>query len=95
MLWYGQGVAGQHEKKTNLSTGHEDLLQLIDGLNKKRGPEQWEYIRQNFNVEEVINYFAVNMCLSNWDGFFNNHFTYHDLNGTGKWEMYPWDEDKT
>jgi hypothetical protein len=35
------------------------------------------------------------MCISNWDGFFNNDFTYHDVNGTKKWEMYPWDEDKT
>jgi hypothetical protein len=35
------------------------------------------------------------MCIQNWDGFFNNYFTYHDVNGTKKWEMYPWDEDKT
>jgi len=71
------------------------LAQLINGLNRTRGAEQWEFIRENFTVEEVINYFAVNMCISNWDGFFNNYFTYHDVNGTKKWEMYPWDEDKT
>ena len=35
------------------------------------------------------------MCIQNWDGFFNNYFLYHDAAGTGKWEMYPWDEDKT
>jgi hypothetical protein len=35
------------------------------------------------------------MCIQNWDGFFNNYFAYHDTGGTGKWEMYPWDEDKT
>ena len=28
-------------------------------------------------------------------GFFNNHFVYHDTQGTGKWTMYPWDQDKT
>src|SRR5262249_9361813 len=22
-------------------------------------------------------------------------FTYHDVHGTGKWTMYPWDQDKT
>jgi len=95
LLWYGQGVVGQHEKKTNPAGGHTDLAQLINGLNRTRGAEQWEFIRENFTVEEVINYFAVNMCISNWDGFFNNYFTYHDVNGTKKWEMYPWDEDKT
>lgn len=95
LLWYGQGVVGQHEKKTHLSGGHADLIELIENLRRKQGLDQWEFIQKNFNVDEVINYFAVNMCISNWDGFFNNYFTYHDVNGTGKWEMYPWDEDKT
>jgi spore coat protein CotH len=95
LLWYGRGIVGQHEKKTNPTTGHTDLLAVIDGLNQTRGAAQWEFIQQNFNVEELINYFVVNMCIQNWDGFFNNFFTYHDTGKTGKWEMYPWDEDKT
>jgi spore coat protein CotH len=37
----------------------------------------------------------VNMCIQNWDGFFNNYYAYHDSGSTGKWEIYPWDEDKT
>src|SRR5206468_1378269 len=45
-------------------------------------------------IEQVVNYFAVNMLLSHCDGYFNNYFTYHDLR-TGKWTMYPWDQDKT
>ena len=31
----------------------------------------------------------------NWDGFFNNYFAWHDLKPGGKWEVFPWDEDKT
>ena len=95
LLWYEEGVVRKHEKKTNPFTGHDDIISLIDGLNETSGKKQWEYIKKHFNVEEFINYFAVNMCISNWDGFFNNYFTYHDINGTGKWEIYPWDEDKT
>jgi len=95
LLWYEEGIVRKHEKKTNLLTGHDDIVELINGLDGKRDKEEWEYIKKHFNVEEFINYFAVNMCLSNWDGFFNNYFTYHDINGTGKWEIYPWDEDKT
>ena len=70
-------------------------MNLVNQLNEKKGDEQWAVIEKNFNVDEVINYFAVNMCLSHWDGFFNNYFAYHDKGGTGKWEMYPWDQDKT
>jgi hypothetical protein len=35
------------------------------------------------------------MLISDWDGFFNNYYLYHDLHGTGKWSFFPWDEDKT
>ena len=88
---------GQHQKKTSRQTGHDDIVALVDQLEKtKDNPdEQWAVIKKNFNVEQVINYFAANMCLSHWDGFFNNYFTYHDSSGSGKWEIYPWDQDKT
>jgi len=95
LLWYGNGVVEQHEKKTNTRLGHGDLVSLIEGLNSRNGAAQWDFIEKNFNVEECINYFVVNMCIQNWDGFFNNYFTYHDAGGSKKWEIYPWDEDKT
>lgn len=46
-------------------------------------------------MPEFVNYFAINQLVSDWDGFFNNYFTYHDINGSKKWEIYPWDRDKT
>lgn len=95
LIWYGNGVVGQHEKKTNPHTGHDDLVKLVEQLGKTRGDEQWAVIKKHFDVEQVINYFAVNTLLSHWDGFFNNYFTYHDINGTGKWTIHPWDQDKT
>jgi spore coat protein CotH len=95
LIWYHQGLVGQHEKKTNLTQGHDDVIEAVKGLERSTGAEQWAFIQKHFNVEEFISYFAVNMCIQNWDGFFNNYFTYHDTQGTGKWEIYPWDEDKT
>ncbi len=95
LLWYGGNIVGQHEKKTNETTGHEDLLKLIEGLNRESGAQQWQFIQKSFDVEQFTNYYAVNMCIQNWDGFFNNYFTYHDTGGSGKWTIFPWDEDKT
>jgi len=95
LLWYGQGVVGQHEKKTNPHTGHQDLVTLVERLNGTTGAAQWEFIQKEFQVEEMINYYAVNMCIQNWDGFFNNYFAYHDLRPGGQWRVIPWDEDKT
>ena len=97
LIWYGQGLTGQHEKKTNLRTGHNDLQKLVADLKStSKDPDaQWQLIQQQFAVDEFINYYAVNMCIQNWDGFFNNYFTYHDLKPDGKWYVFPWDEDKT
>jgi spore coat protein CotH len=52
-------------------------------------------IKKHFDVPQVATYFAINMCLSHWDGFFNNYFAYHDSSGSGLWRLYPWDQDKT
>jgi hypothetical protein len=95
ILWFGDGVVSQHQKKTNKANGHQDIVGLIEQLNRTKGAEQWQIIRTNFNVEAMTIYYAVNMCIQNWDGFFNNHFVYHDLRPGGKWEVFPWDEDKT
>jgi CotH kinase protein/Lamin Tail Domain len=93
-VWFGSGVVGAHEKKTHVQEGHDDVVKLVEQLNKTKGDEQWAVIEKNFDVSQVVNYFAVNMLLSHWDGYFNNYFTYHDVHG-GKWTMYPWDQDKT
>jgi hypothetical protein len=93
--YFGNSLTGQHEKKTRPASGYDDLITLYNGLSRRSGAGQWEFIQQNFNIEEFTGYYAVNMCIQNWDGFFNNHFLYHDSARTGKWEIYPWDEDKT
>jgi hypothetical protein len=94
--WSGGDLIGMHEKRTNEATGHDDLVAVVSAL-KKAAPDpdaQWKVIRENFNVEQVATYFAVNMVLSHWDGYFNNYLTYRDPK-SGRWEMYPWDQDKT
>ncbi|HZR16783.1 MAG TPA: CotH kinase family protein [Verrucomicrobiae bacterium] len=95
VYWMYQTLVDQHHKKTRPATEYDDLVGLEAGLTRTSGQQQWEFIRKNFNVDEFTGYYAVNMCIENWDGFFNNYYLYHDEKGTGKWEMYPWDEDKT
>jgi hypothetical protein len=95
LLWYGRNFIQQHEKKTNLGSGHNDIIQTVQALGRLNGDPEWRYIRQHFNVEEFATFYAVNQCISNWDGYFNNYFIYHDTGNTGKWEIYPWDTDKT
>lgn len=95
LLWYGQGLVGQHEKKNNPTTGHVDLKAVVQVLAGKGGRLSWEAVEQNFAVEPCIDYFVVNQCIQNWDGYFNNYFVYHGPGAQGRWELIPWDEDKT
>lgn len=95
LLWYGRDLVGQHEKKNHPESGHAQLVDTLESLKETDGAEQWKIIQQRFNVENFINYFAVNMCIQNWDGFFNNYFVFRTPGAEGKWEIFPWDEDKT
>ena len=93
--WFGGSIARNHEKKTHIHEGQDDILDIVARLRGTRGEEQWKIIQENFNVPAFVNYFAINQLVCDWDGFFNNYFTYHDVNGSKKWEIYPWDRDKT
>lgn len=95
--WWGGGLEGTHEKKTNVHAGgHDDLRDVLTKLEKTRGnpDEQWAVIQKHIDVDQLATMFAVSVALSNWDGYFNNHFVYHDTK-RDKWQHYPWDLDQT
>lgn len=94
-VWWADNVVSRHEKKTHVHDGHADLVELVQQLNKTKGDEQWKVIEKHFDVKEMANHYAVRTILSDWDGFFNNYFLYHDTAGTGKWTLHPWDQDKS
>lgn len=95
ILWYGRDVVSQHEKKNNPHTGHTHLLETLDALGRTPGAPAWDDLQRRFRTDTFASYYAVNMCLQNWDGFFNNHFLYRSPGQDGQWEIIPWDLDKT
>ncbi len=88
-------IIRQHEKKTNPSTGSEDIIETIQTLHSLRGQEQTVYIESHFAVNEFINYYVGCQLVEDWDGYFNNHFVYHDTENSGLWYVFAWDKDKT
>ncbi|MBX9585082.1 MAG: CotH kinase family protein [Gemmataceae bacterium] len=93
--WLGNMLVQRHEKKSPAAGGHADLADLVGGLLKVRGDDQWAYIKKHFDAAEMASLYAVRTILSDWDGFFNNYYLHHDAAGSGKWVMFPWDQDKT
>ncbi len=73
----------------------EDLQQLISDINQVSIDEYHTFCANKFDYDQVINMIACNMALSNQSTYYHNYYLFHDINGTGKWEMLPWDLDKT
>jgi len=86
---------GGYSKKTNLDEGDDDYRELFQYVNRNNRTNLSESLRKYLVIEEVMGYDVVTFLLSHWDGIKNNIFLYHDPAEDGKWEIIPWDVDKT
>jgi spore coat protein H len=94
-LGYYDDVDFHWEKKTNEYSGREDLRELINILDTIPDSKYYDYIKNNFDYEKLINIMSVNILITNSSTYYHNYYMYHDVNKTGKWMMFPWDLDKT
>jgi len=83
------------EKKTNKKGDFEDLKTLIHELHTTPDNEFEAWLKNTFEYDRLINLIALNMMLSNGSTYYHNYYLYHDLHLSGKWQMFPWDMDKT
>lgn len=81
------------EKKTNEKSGNEDLKNLIYDINSISDSEFSSYVKSNFVYDKLITLVALNMLLANGSTYYHNYYLYH--HPSGKWEILPWDMDKT
>ena len=89
------GVYAAWEKKTNEHLGRDDLQQLIDSLEYVKDNEYYEFCKETFDYDKMLNIIALNMLLANGSTYYHNYYMYHDIHNSGKWIMLPWDMDKT
>lgn len=80
------------EKKTREDENNDDLQSFIDILNDSNPSRQIDLLDQ-VNLPKVINYMASSVIDQGLDVFAKNHYVYRDTNGSGEWEMIPWDRD--
>jgi len=86
---------GGYSKKTNLDEDDSDYRELFRKVNTSNRTDLEESIRKYFVFEEIMGYEVALFLMSHWDGIKNNIFLYHDPAPGGKWEIIPWDIDKT
>ena len=80
----------QADKKTRLEEGKSDLQALIHG-SSQNGQSRTNFFFDNINLPEVINYLASMVIASNHDCCHKNYYVYRDSEGTGEWQVFPWD----
>lgn len=83
------------EKKTNKKGSWNDLEKLIGQINTVPQEEFHHFLKETFEYDKLINLMALNMYLGNGSTYYHNYYMYHDLYETGKWQMFPWDMDKS
>ena len=83
------------EKKTNENSEWDDLINLIQIINSTSDDIYYDFVNDFFYYEKMINIIAMNLLCSNSSTYYHNYYMYHDNNNSGKWEMLPWDLDKT
>jgi hypothetical protein len=86
------GVGVNAEKKTRKWEGNADLVALYNGVHLT-GTNLLNYVYDNINVSEVVNTMAAREVTSDVDCCHKNYYFYRDSDGTGEWEMFPWDVD--
>lgn len=90
----GYNVRYGFEKKifeNNNYTDLEDLLYILDTVPDENLRTEVEKI---LNVENALNYLAVSVLISNWDGFKHNFYFFNNPI-KHQFEFIPWDLDLT
>jgi hypothetical protein len=83
------------EKKTRLDEDLADIRAVVDGLNLPTAEEKKQFLFDNFNIPQLINYLAVRSVTLEADDVRKNFYLYRDTLGTGLWSIFPWDKDWT
>lgn len=82
-------------KKTRETEDFTDVWDLTKAVDASASAAQLDWIYDNVNVPEMINYMAINAIIRHWDSGWHNWYVARDTEGSGRWEMWQWDLDLT
>ena len=86
-----------YDKETRKDEPWDDFIGMTRDVNALfRAPEAaiQAYFEERVNLETFYGYMTANACMQNWDQFNKNHYMLLDVEGSGLWEMAPWDVDR-
>ena len=93
----GAFYKGAYNKKTRLDEDNSDINNYIANLETLQGEELKNYLLDNLDIANIINYNAVSAVIrqEDWGLTNSNSYNYRDTEGTGRWEYMPYDIDSS
>jgi len=85
-------TGGYFEKKEGDPNDFTDIYEFTQALGQPTGPDQLDWIFDEFDVPAMINYAAVVEVLRHADSMTHNYRITRD-GDTGRWELIHWDLD--
>ena len=80
------------EKKTRKNEDNADLAALFNGISLS-GEARRQYLYDNVDVAEIVNFLAAQTLTGNTDCCHKNYYFYRDTGRSNEWQMWPWDVD--
>jgi hypothetical protein len=83
-------------KKTNLDSGFDDVVAVIDALHADGSdPSTWRAgLEAVFDVDGFLRWLAINQVMENWDSYLcipHNYYVYANPGDGGRLTWIPWD----
>lgn len=82
-----------YEKETHKDEDYSDLQEFCHELAVTKDVPG--FFAQRVDLDRYVNFLAGTALVQNWDWYSKNHFLVHDVAGSEKWLVVPWDLDRT
>ncbi len=86
--WYNH----YYPKKTNRDGDKTDIIDFIETINYTSDDAFPETVAQTLDVNQWLEWYAVNIIIGNFEMMEKNYYLYHDLSRE-RWIILPWDVD--
>ena len=82
-----------YEKQTQKDEDYQDLQSFCHDLSVAK--DVAGFFNARVELDRYVGFLAGSALVQNWDWFSKNHFLVHDISGSKKWLVVPWDLDRT
>lgn len=91
-----KGAGGGFHNPTGFEKKQPDddltpIIGLADALAMPPSDAKTEYLYDELDIPNVVNFLAVSFIIGHYDTWDQNYYMHDDTEGTGLWQVYPWD----